>query len=65
MTQKAFNDLPLLLRAADVAAVLRCDKETLKILREANPELARKLPGMSQWRYSKSEVAKLARLVYE
>jgi hypothetical protein len=65
MTQEDFDKLPLLLSATQTMHAVGCNEETLKNLRESNPELATVLPGMTHHRYVKAVVARLAKLKYK
>jgi hypothetical protein len=66
MTQKEFEELPMMLRPWQAAEVLGLDRESLATLREArekeNAPIARQLPGGSEWKYFKCEIAKLVRV---
>ena len=64
MTQKEFDALPMLLRAAQAMDALGCDRETLRLLREGAPNIAVQLPGMAENRYIKANIARLAKLEY-
>lgn len=65
MTQKEFNDFPLLMKPSQARAAFGCTAQTLRDLRAEVPDLGIRLPGMEHWRYRKRVVAKLLNLAYE
>ncbi len=62
MTRDEFNKLPLLIRSADAMKILGYNDDGLRSLRESNPNLTTVPPGMTRFRWVKSELAKIARL---
>lgn len=64
MTQKEFNDWPLLLRAWHLRQ-LGVAKDALRTLRTEHPEIVAKQCGKGSILYLKGEVAKLFRLKAE
>lgn len=65
MTQQEFDQLPLLLRPGDVRRALGLDYHEVRELPRKQEGIATKLPGGKQYRFFKSEIAKLAGLEYK
>jgi hypothetical protein len=68
MTQREFNEKPLLLTPADMREITGLDDKGLKALRESNPAIVLrrpKKPGAGRFLYRKPEVAKLVGLQYQ
>ena len=61
MRADEFWRMPLLLRPWQVMEVLGLDKQGLRRLREARPDIALRLPGAREWRYVKEKIAELAK----
>jgi hypothetical protein len=59
MTTTEFDKLPMLLRSRDAREAFNCDRETLRELRDAYPDLAVRFKGMKQWRYRKAVIAEI------
>lgn len=65
MTRAEFNRLPLLVRAQEARSALGCDRRVLAIMRRNYPALAIQIKGMTEFRYRKEIIAKIAKLDYE
>jgi hypothetical protein len=64
MTQKQFDDLPLMLTPAQAREVLGMDKRALNKWRRKNPGSAVHLDVEKKWRYYKYAVAAAAGVEY-
>lgn len=62
MTQKEFNNMPLLLKPGEVCNVLGCDRETLRELEVFVEGLVVHIQGMRHPRYNKLKVAEIAKI---
>lgn len=62
MTQAEFNELPRLMRSADVTRVLGIDKRAVRKMRLAEPKLAGRVPGGKEFRFYKCYIAEMAHL---
>jgi hypothetical protein len=60
MTQKDIEALPSILRRWQVEQILGLNSEAVRQLRLADPSIATRLPGQTEWRFYKVKILALA-----
>lgn len=65
MNKTEIDSLPELLTPGQAQTMLGVEERTLTKIRRACPDVARKIPGMAQWRYVKARLLQVSGLIPE